>query len=191
MGKGCIALPWQHMKYSWCRILGIGIVLTGMIVCSCKKDSREELFDLHFVVDFEVPPGLNTFDTHFFVIGPLTSNYAAKLESSGHSEEEVTAIEPKKAFLTTTFEDIDLNYVHRVSIFIFDPFHPADKIEFLYLDPVPFKNKVVIQLFPGIADISEWIKREYFGVEVRLDFREVTPVLAPMRLEFDLRALGS
>jgi hypothetical protein len=157
---------------------------------SCKQDKRQELFILTDFVDFEIQPGLNTFDTHFYVIGPKISKLHAQLTATGRTPGDVKTIEPRRAFLASVFEDINLDFIHRVSVYIFDPFNTSDKIEFFYLDPVPFKNKTGIQLFPGIADIHEWMEREYFGIEIRLDFREVTPTLAQMRFEFEVRVLA-
>ena len=104
--------------------------------------------------------------------------------------EDVIAIEAKDAVLTSTFGDVNLEFIHRISVHIFDPFDPSDKIEFFYLDPTPFRNSTSWRLFPGIADISEWIEDDFFGIEVRLDFRENSPSLIPMRLEFDIRVMG-
>jgi len=143
----------------------------------------------HFV-DFEIPPGLNTFDTHFFVISPLASTYEEKLAASGKSPSDVKTIEAKEAFLGSVFNDINLRHIYSVSVYIFDPFNPSDKIEFFYLDPVPNKNLTSIQLFPGLADLTHWVDQEYFGVEVRLTFREITSSATEMRLEFDVRAMG-
>jgi len=186
-------LPWGHMGKI---ILKFGVVIglmSGMMALACKKDNRQELFELNYPpppIEFEIPPGLNTFDTHIYTFSPLPTQYLARLGESGHTAEEVIAIEAKDAVLSSLFQDENLYFIHRVSIYIFDPFNPADKVEFLYLDPVPFKNHTVIRLFPGITDISEWIKREFFGIEIRLNFRENSPALTEMKLEFDLRAMG-
>ena len=166
------------------------LLLAMSVLVSCNKDNREELFELNYFVDFDIQPGLNTFDTHIYTVSPLNSQYDAKLASSGHLAGDVSAVEPKEGNLGSVFEDVNLNFIRRVSVYIFDPFKPANKIEFFYLDPVPFKNKTVIRLFPGISNVQEWIESGFFGVEVRVDFREITPALTQMRLEFDLRAMG-
>jgi hypothetical protein len=166
------------------------LLAMGVLV-SCKKDNRMELFELNYFVDFEIPPGLSTIDTHIWTVSPLNSQFDSKLASSGHVATDVAAVEPKEGNLGSVFQDVNLDFIHRVSVYIFDPFHPEDKIEFFYLDPVPFKNKTVIQLFPGIANVQEWVESGFFGVEVRLDFREISPALTQMRLEFDLRAMSN
>lgn len=168
------------------------LCLLGMIVSvSCNKDKRTELFVLNHFVDFTIQPGLNTFDTHFFVVGPIKSSYAEKLVASGRMQSDVISIESKDAHLAGTFHDVSLKFIRTISVYIFDPFNQDDKIEFFYLDPVPFKNTTDIRLFPGIADISHWVNQDFFGVEVRLNFNEVTPSLIPMRLDFEIRALGN
>ena len=165
-------------------------VITSFLFQSCKKDNRTELFELNHFVDFEIAPGLNTFDTHFFVISPMASIYETKLAASGYTAEDVVAVEAKDAILSSTFGDVNLEFIERISVYIFDPFEPANKIEFFYLDPTPFRNSTEWRLFPGIADVREWMETGYFGIEIRLDFREVTPSLIPMRLEFDLRVMA-
>lgn len=141
-------------------------------------------------VDFTIQPGLNTIDTHVYSVYPIKSLLNDHLDTYGRTLDQVVAIDNKRAYLSSVFEDVNLDFIDRVSVLIFDPYNPTDRVEFCYLDPVPFKNKVGIELFPGIADISEWMKKEYFGVEIRLNYRQITPSLIQMRLDFDLRVLG-
>ncbi len=178
------------MKSEMSGILKWSCVLGLLIVMSCGKDNKTELFELNHFVDFNIQPGLNTFDTHFFVIGPLTSIYSSKLAAFGRTQDEVSTIEAKDAFLKSTFGDINLEFIHQISVHIFDPYNPSDKIEFFYLDPTPFRDETSWRLFPGIADISKWVERDFFGIEIRLNFREITPSAIPMRLEFDMRVFG-
>jgi hypothetical protein len=170
-------------------ILSFGLLI-ACLPLSCKKDGRTELFEMSHRVDFDLPPGLNTFDTHFFSVSPISSNYEAMLAAAGKTSADVVAIEAKDAYLSSTFGDVNLKFIHRISIYIFDPFNPDDRIEFFYLDPTQFKNATSWRLFPGITDITEWIERGFFGIEVRLELREVSPTFIPMRLEFDLRVMG-
>ena len=160
------------------------------VVMSCDKDKRTEFFELNHFVDFDIAPGLNTFDTHFFVVSPFASVYNEKLAVFGRSPSDVVAVEAKEAILSSTFGDVNLYFIHQISVYIFDPFNPSEKIEFFYLDPTQFKNSTSWRLFPGLADVTDWMEKDFFGIEIRLTFREVSPSLIPMRLEFDLRVMG-
>ena len=187
------SLPCGQMLRKTIKISVLISLVAVMMAMSCKKDDRVELFQLRYPpppIEFDILPGLNTFDTHIYTFSPLPTEYLARLASSGYTDDEVISIEPKKAALSSLFGDEDINFISKVSIYVYDPFNPSDKVEFLYLEPVPYKSKTVIQLFPGITDITEWMKAEYFGVEIRLNFRENSPSLTEMKLEFDLRALG-
>ena len=165
-------------------------LLILLIATSCKKDNRQEFFTIHEFIDFTIQPGLNTFDTHIYSVSPKYSTFADQLEASGHTVSEVVAVEARRAFLTSVFEDVNLDFIHQVSVHVYDPVNTNDKIEFFYMDPVPFRFKTGIELFPGIANVQEWFERDYFGVEVRLNFRQNSPSLIQMRLEFDVRVLG-
>lgn len=169
------------------------IAMMVMVALSCGRDDGDVLFELQFPpppIEFTIPPGLGTFDTHVFVQSPIPTYYESRLEDSGFSDDMVDLIQAKEGYLSSLFEDENLDFIHRVSIIIFDPFNPANKVEFFYLDPVPFRNKTGIELFPGITNISDWVKSGFIGIEIRLDFREISPTLIEMKLEFDLRAIN-
>lgn len=165
-------------------------LLILLIAVSCKKDNRQQFFEIHDFVDFTIQPGLNTFDTHIYSVSPKFSTFQNQLASSGHTAEEVVAVESRKAYLTSVFEDFNLDFIHQVSVRIYDPLDPSNNIEFFYMDPVPFGSKTGIELFPGIANVQEWFDADYYGIEVRLNFRQNSPSLIQMRLEFEVRVLG-
>ena len=166
------------------------VLLAMLIAVSCKKDNRTPFFEIHDFVDFTIQPGLNTFDTHIYAVSPKYSTFHNQLASIGRTADEVVAVEARRAYLTSVFEDFNLDFIHQVSVLVFDPLDPSNKIEFLYMDPVPFGSKTGIELFPRIANVQEWFEAEYYGIEVRLNFRQNSPSLIQMRLEFDVRVLG-
>ena len=170
----------------------VTLLLVLVTLVSCHKDDREELFVINHVVDFTITPGLNTFDTHITDIFPIESLLNARLDETGTAATEVNTIEPKRAILSSVFEDINLEFIDQVSILIYDPYNPADRVEFAYKDrqQIPYTKKYSIELFPGIADVKHWMELDYFGIEIRLNYRQVTPSLTQMRLDFDFRALA-
>ncbi|HEX5112203.1 MAG TPA: hypothetical protein VFV79_05115 [Saprospiraceae bacterium] len=170
----------------------VTLLLVLVTLVSCHKDDREELFVINHVVDFTITPGLNTFDTHITDIFPIESLLNARLDETGTAPTEVNTIEPKRAILSSVFGDINLEFIDQVSILIYDPYHPSDRVEFAYKDrqQIPYTKKYSIELFPGIADVKHWMELDYFGIEIRLNYRQVTPSLTQMRLDFDFRALA-
>ena len=93
-------LPWSHMKKSILRFGVLFSLFAGFMQLSCKNDDRQELFELNFPpppIEFDILPGLNTFDTHIYSFSPIPTRYLEKLAASGHSADEVIAIEAKDA----------------------------------------------------------------------------------------------
>ena len=147
---------------------------------------------INHLVDFNILPGLNTFDTHITDIFPIESLLNARLAETETTLAEVNTIEPKRAILSSVFGDINLEFIDQVSVLIYDPYNPSDRVEFAYKDreQIPYSKKYSIELFPGIADVKHWMELDNFGIEVRLNYRQVTPSLTQMRLDFDFRALA-
>ncbi len=188
-----LSFLWSKMSIQAFIKIGLAVLIPAALGLSCNKDDREVLFELNFPpppITFNILPGLGTFDTHVYTQSPIPTKFASKLANSGHSIEDVGIIQAKEAELSSIFGDVNLDFIHRVSVFVFDPFNPADKVEFFYLDPVPFRDQTTIRLFPGITDVKEWMQEEFVGIEVRLDFREISPSFVEMELEMDLRVLG-
>jgi len=165
------------------------LLITILVLVSCNKDNRQEFFQLSHRVDFEIVPGLNTFDTHIYTKS-LKSLLEENLDAQGRTLSEVVAIEAYQATLSSKFEDVNLDFIDEVSVHIYDLFDHNNKIEFFYREQIPFNDKTSIDLLPGIANIQPWMENEFFGVEIQLNYRQVTPSLIEMKLEFDLRVLG-
>ena len=167
-------------------IMLIFAVLT--LTPGCNKDDRTELFELNHIVDFNIPPGLNTFDTHFFIIPQVNSQVDDQLQATGLSPDVIATIEPKFCRLSTIFEDEDLDFIRVVEIRVIDPFNSDFQREVFYLDPVLQNTKKVIRPFPGLADVKEILSKPSFAVEIRLLFRYPPPTSYEMRLSMELVA---
>ena len=157
---------------------------------SCDKDNKVELFEMTQRMDFEVKAGLNTVETHFFVLPSVESTYDDLLETTGFEDSQVLSIEPKFARLSTVFGDLDLDFLRLVEVRVFDPFDPDFQREVFYLDPVPANSGTVIRPFPGLSNVKEILSPPTFGIEVRLIFRLPPPETKTMRLEMDFSVFG-
>lgn len=171
------------MRFAVCTGLIFVIALTG-----CNNDKRAEVFTLSHVQDFTVQAGLNTFETHFYVFPFVVSHFESQLDARDLTSEDIASVEPKFAELSTVFEDEDLDFIHQISVRLFDPYDPDFNREIFYLDPVPHNARKVIRPFPGLADVKALVAAPSMGIEVRLSFRRVTPRSYDMRLSFDLSA---
>ena len=152
---------------------------------SCKDDQARELFELTHVMDFDIPAGLNTFDTHFFLIPQVNTIVDDQLAATGLSEEDIGSIKPKFCRFSTIFEDRDLDFIRLIEIRVIDRFDTDIQREVFYLDPVLANTREVIRPFPGLADVNDIISSPSFAVEIRLRFRYPPPETFEMRLSMD------
>lgn len=170
------------------RYFPIAVLVVVCLLQACNNDTRRELFEMNYVIDFDVPAGLNTIETHFFVDPSISSFFQQKLDAQDLTIDDVVAIEPKFASLTTVFNDEDLDFIRRFELRIFDPFDPDVTREIFYLDPVPNNTRTVIRPFPGLQDVKDLASSTTFGLQIRLTFRRIPSQTYDMRLAFDLSA---
>ncbi len=164
------------------------IMILASLLSGCQKDQRTEVFEVPAIMDFTIDAGLNTFDTHFYVLSPYISAFPARLEDFNLEPEDIISVEPKSAELGSVFRDENLEFIERISIRIFRIDDPQFNREIFYFDPVPFQKKTVLRPFPGLSNVKEIVENQFFGIELRLDFRLVPQRSIDMRLEFLLSA---
>ncbi|MDX1477833.1 MAG: hypothetical protein R3301_08990 [Saprospiraceae bacterium] len=172
------------------RFAGICCALFILVAAACRGDNRREVFELNYILDFTIQAGLNTIETHFIVNPAITSLFEERLDANSLTIDDVVAVEPRFAELSTIFNDEDLDFIRRLEIRVFDPFDPDFSREVFYLDPVPTNTRKSIRPFPGLSDVKEIVSQTTFGVEIRLAFRRIPSQSYDMRLLFDFSAKG-
>ena len=171
------------------RISKLSLILAVLLAApGCKDDMPDELFEFTHVVDFALPAGLNTFETHFFILPPIHSLVDDQLAATGLDAEVIGSIKPKFCRFSTVFEDIDLDFIRVIEIRLVDQFDPDIRREVFYLDPVPNNTKNVIRPFPGLADVKDILISPSFAVEVRLLFWRPPPQSYDMRVSMEFGA---
>ena len=164
------------------------VIAASTLVAGCQKDQRTEVFEVPGVMDFTIDAGLNTFDTHFYILSPYISAFPSRLEDFDLKPEDIISVEPKSAELASVFRDENLDFIERISLRLFKLDDPQFNREIFYFDPVPFQKKTVLRPFPGLSNVKEIVENQFFGIELRLDYRLVPQRSIDMRLEFLLSA---
>lgn len=148
------------------------LLILGSI--SCQKDAGERLFDFRTEVNLDIPPGLGTFSTHYFVIDNIPSRYKLQRESAGVSEESVVNILASHANIIPRFQDIDYGFIRDISLRFFNEEGEA-KIEGFYLDEIKFSEPNELRLLSSISNLKEILSKPYFSLEIRINFKTFTP----------------
>ena len=154
---------------------------------SCGKNDTNEVFEYVQRVDFTIDAGLNTIDTYFFPFDPLTSPLMGKLEEFKLTFTDIAEVQPKSAEISSIFGDENLEFIRRISVRVHESNDVLNATEIFYSDPTPLKKSNTIRPFPNISEVKDIMINDFYGIELRLDFRYVIPKSIEMKLEYKMR----
>ena len=151
---------------------------------SCGDNSPS--INMTYQQDFEIPAGLNTFDTHIFEINNIPTNKAAFFTGNGIDETDITEIAPIEGELRVSFGQEDLFFVREVVVEIFTRDNPTGK-EIYFREQVPLNTGQSILLIPSLPKVTDILTEDQFSVRVELLFRDITPSFVEARLNMTFR----
>ena len=155
---------------------------------SCS-DTPDPLFQLNAEADFNLVPGLNTFETFYFPIDRIATNY--DLLSNGVDPVLVSSIQPSRAIISAPFIDFDWSIVREVSVWAISVKDPELRAEVFFQDRINFNEQNELRLFSSLSDVKEIMMEDSFNLEVRFNFRNITPAQIRCRIEMNFIANGT
>ena len=158
----------------------------GLLGCGSDE---QRLFDIELEADFTIGAGLNTFDTHYFIVRRVPTriqNYLLNLDPS-----LVDQILPTRAEITAPFNTIDFSIVREVSIWAISTRDPSVKKEIFYQDRIDFGEQKELRLFSSLSEVKEIFLEDKFDLEIRLNFRTFTPTEIDTRVSMNFIANGA
>ncbi|MDX2136027.1 MAG: hypothetical protein SFV52_14680 [Saprospiraceae bacterium] len=170
-----------------CR-LTVPILLALLGLFSCKKDETKPGFDMPYQVTFDIPPGINAFDTHYFNLFNISSQYQTFLAQQGVPDSLIVSINTQQAGMSGIFGDESFNFIQEVSLRIFDERKPDDWLEIAYRSPTPLEPGNRLDLIPTLVDARRFLQNPRFSLAVVLRLRQTPPVEVPVRLNLVMRA---
>lgn len=138
--------------------------------------------DMSYRQDFEIPAGLNTFDTHVFEFVNIPTNKNTFFLANDVTESDITDITPREARLSINFGEEDLYFVREVVIEIFTQDNQRGK-EIYFRENIPLNTGRSIQLLPSLPQVTEELMSDQFSVRVEMLFRDISPTFIDARLE--------
>ncbi|MCP3894385.1 MAG: hypothetical protein GY706_07120, partial [Bacteroides sp.] len=166
------------------------LLLTPLLFIQCnKEDDAKTAFriELHNL-NFEIPAGLNIFESHHFIIRNVPTNFRALLDQSGLTEEEVTGIDPRAGNMLAIFPSDDYGFIYEVSVRLYVEDNPTDIMEVFYRENVPENTGADVGLIPSLADAQRMLTNDLVTVEVVLRrLRGSTSSSIESRLEHESR----
>lgn len=144
--------------------------------------SEDAALSINSFVEFQVPPGLNSLETHYFIENDVPIQLETRTRDAGWQMDDLKSFLAGDATLMpgNGFE-FDLGFIRSVNIFLIDPQDITKRHEIFYLDIVQPGAKTEIRLFNNITDLKELIENDKADLEVGLEF------YAPPTSTFDFR----
>ena len=171
------------------RYLVFLVVLTSLASLRCGS-SEEPLFIIQMEADFTIRPGLNSFDTHYFVLNQVPTRIGNYL-GPGVDEATIGRILPNRAELNARFANIDWAIVQEISIWAISASNPTVRKEIFYHDRVNLNNVKELQLLSSLSEVKDILLQDRLTLEVRLNFRRTIPVEIESRLTMNFVVNGT
>lgn len=159
------------------------LLISGLITMfsSCSSDDTP-LITIERQVDFEVPVGLNTIETHTFVLNDVPLGLKSEIATRGYNEDVIKRILAERGLIIAKFDNIDWDFVNDVSIRALSNTIPVESAEIFYQDPVPFNTNEEIRLFSNITNVKDILLNDLVDIEVKMRFRTFSPTNIEARL---------
>lgn len=161
------------------------LLIIPIFFFSCGDDGVG--FDMSYRQDFEIPAGLNTFDTHVFPFVNIPTNKNSFFTANDVTESDITSITPREARLNINFGDEDFYFVRQVIVEILteelDNNGNLRWKEIYFRENVPLNTGRSIILLPSLPQVTEELTSDQFTVRVEMLFRDISPTFIDARLE--------
>jgi hypothetical protein len=162
-------------------------ILISVVFLSCG-DKTVPLFTIDFQEQFSIPAGLNTIETHTFVIQDIPSLLESYKANFNVLDEDIASILPSRGRINQIFSNIDFDFIQSVSIWMVSNVDPQYRYELYYLDFVPVNTGDEIRLLSGISNLKDLMNEGSFDLEIKLKFRTFPPNQTDNVLNFGLVA---
>jgi len=181
----------DSFRYHLMNIQGFLVLIAFVfLMAGCQKD-EEILFELSYEAAIEVPPGLNPIETHFSRSAEIFTNLRNELNARGLSLSDIKAIQPIEASLRPDIGVLDYRIFTEMNVFLLPIDDPADRLELAFaLDPRLF-DRSVIQLIPGIADVTDHLYEGLIYLQLRFRIQQIPVSRTQHILRVRFRVVGN
>jgi len=156
---------------------------------ACKSENEVPDRIMPYILDFEIPSGLNTFETHFFAFENVQTQIEDYFPADELPLEDISIIRPRRAQLELRDPNITFNDIRSVEIHIEQKEEPFRDFEIFYTLNLQQRDRQVIDLLPTLSNVKEIFVSDLMEVQVRVNLYRITSRPVPVLLEMELEAL--
>ncbi len=155
-----------------------------LFMVGCSSD-RTPLFEVQNEVNFILPGGLNTIETHVFVIRDVPTFFRSGLTTNGFSESDVVSIGATRATIASSGQVGDFSFMSRVSVRAISQSDSDLNKEMFFLENIPFNQSGELRLFSSITELVDILREDVIDLEIRITLRNSTPLDLQNKLIFN------
>ena len=150
---------------------------------SCKEEPP--VFEMNLFFDLDIPAGLNTIESHFFIVEDVPTFAAALLSANNTNPEDIGSILGATGNVKTRFSGLNLDNIQDVGVHVLDQNDHTKRSEAFYIfnDLIPLGAKTEIQMIPSIVDLQDLLLQETVDLEFRVNLRSFLPQELDARIE--------
>ena len=149
------------------------LLLIALLFASCRK--TEAGFDMSYRREFNLPGGLNIFQSHNFEFKDIACDTSVFFKTNSATASEITRIEPSTMNIRAIFGGADNSYVFidRVEVWISDPNRPNLTAQIAFFrDNVPINTGNRLDLIPNNIDVRPFlVEGSRFNLRINLRLR--------------------
>ena len=167
------------------RFLLLVALIVATLFPACKDDGPEIRLRMPIrPIDFTFDAGLSTFDSHFYTLQDIPTNFDSLAARAGLSAATVGAIRPRTAELLGVFNNVDYEFIREISVRLCsaeerDQLAAGEAIEcrreIFWRNPVPEGVGSNLGLVPNENDLQEILTASVATYQVKL----VSPLRYP------------
>jgi hypothetical protein len=164
------------------------LFLNLLFVVSCGRE--KPILEIGTFVEFSIPAGLSTIESHFFVQDNTPILYQSQLATTGIDPDNVDMfVSGTASLIPGAGRNFDLGFIRSVNVFLVE--ENGRRNELFFLDFVPIGEKDEIELLGSIVDLKDKITDDRASIETRLEFNTPPPTTFDMRLNMTFVVFGA
>ncbi len=160
----------------------IFLVILALTVASCKKDDPSEGFELQYLLNLEIPAGLNPIQAHFWELYDIPTNFVNQADLANVPTTEVQRIHSN--FLNLNLRNpasADFKWIERMYLYINTDSLPQAEIGYLEFVPNNVENQLT--LIPSQTDLKDYLSGDNFDLIVEIQPLITSPLTTSNSLD--------
>lgn len=163
-------------------------LLIVVLFSSCEKETQVR-YEVSLDANFDIPSGLNTLETHYFIIRDVPTFYSLNASLKRQDTAGINQVIASRGLIRSRFNDVDFDFVERISIYAVSKKNPDLKREMYYLDFVPLTTGRELRMLSSTTALKEIIQEETMDIEIRMNVRNFTNTAIRATFEFGYAVL--